>query len=93
MHFVHEWGSVTTNQTSTSVIDLDNYHFIVYFDIADFDCDSLIEFSCDFMINLCDSSWNNTSVFVFSAAPSHCKCFASTSLTIAHDCAIVPLDD
>ena len=70
-----------------------SYHFIIDLNVADFDCDSLIEFCSDFMINLSYGSWYNTSVLVLSATASHSESLSSTSLSIAHYSAIIPLDN
>ena len=79
------------DQTSIRLYNYD-YRFVVDLNVTYPYCDSLIEFCCDFMINLGDCSWHNSSVFVFSAATSHGESFSSTSLPIAHNGAIVPLN-
>ena len=68
------------------------HHIVVDLDVAHTDGYCLVKARGDFVIDLGDSSWNNTSVFVLSAAARHGKCFASTSLPVTHYGPIVALN-
>lgn len=41
------------------------------------------------MINLLNSSWDNTSLLVVISETKHCECLTSTCLPVAHDSSIV----
>lgn len=66
---------------------------VVNFNIWNFDSDLGIETAANFLENIIDSTRNQTSVFVVLSAACHCECLSRGSLSIAHDSAIVAVDD
>ena len=40
-----------------------------------------------------DGSWNDSTILEVGSSSIHGECLSSTSLTIAHDCTVVPLND
>lgn len=69
------------------------YSFVINFCVTDSNGDSLIKFTADLMIDLLNSSWNNTSLLVIICKSQHGESLTSTSLTIAHDSTVISSND
>lgn len=59
------------------------YHLVVDFDIADSNGDGLVEAVGNLVIDLRDSSGDNTAILVLGAASSHCESLSRTGLSVA----------
>jgi hypothetical protein len=81
------------SKTHLSICCFTTYLFIVDFDVTDPDCDGLIELVTDLVVDLLNSPWNDTPLFIVVGQSEHGKCLSSASLSITHDRAIVSRDD
>ena len=61
--------------------------------VTDPDCYGLIKFLRNLVVDLLNSSRNDSSLLVIISQTKHCKCFTSSCLTVSHNGAIVTSDD
>ena len=61
--------------------------------VTDPDCYSLIKFLRNLVVDLLDSSRNDTSLLEVIGQTKHCECFTGSCLTVSHDSAIVASND
>lgn len=61
--------------------------------VTDSDGYGLVKFLGYLMVNLLDSSWNDTSLLEVISKTEHGECLTSTSLPIGHYSSIVPCDN
>ena len=69
------------------------YSFVINFCVTDSNSDSLIKFTANLMIDLLNSSWNNTSLLVIICKSQHGESLTSTCLTIAHHSTVISSND
>ena len=67
------------------------YLFIINLYVTDSDCDGLIKFKTCFVIELLDSSWKYTPLFIVVCETKHRICFSTACLAITHHSTVVSL--
>jgi hypothetical protein len=85
-----EPGDQSSTKQSSLQISF-TYLFIVDFDVTDSDLDGLIELLTGLVIQLLDSSWDDSSLLEVVAQPKHRVGLSTSGLAVAHDGAVVPL--
>ena len=69
------------------------YLFVVDFDVTDSNSDCLIKLSAYLVIDLLNSSWDNSSLLVVVGKSQHGECLSSAGLSIAHHGPVVSRDN
>lgn len=87
------WRSKKINHLKVRNKKLLSYLFVVDFDVTDSNSYSLIKLSADLMIDLLNSSWNNSSLLVVVGESQHSECLTCSSLSITHHGTIVSRDN
>lgn len=67
-----------------------DHSLVIDLDVTDSDGDSLIKLAADLVVDLLNSSGNDSSVLIIIGLTKHRESFSSTGLTVAHHSSIVP---